>query len=151
MNKRTIHRVLRHKSLVIILLALVVIPIAYLVVCKVCVDNLIKNRTLTPLNYPLVTTLDLFIVENLTPLTYGYIDLTNGLPSVPLEPNDAKLFERQLGLYWGERVQVDDVNGMRYITLIVYGEKRLDRLLDKTDDYLYTGYIEEKWKHRRVD
>jgi hypothetical protein len=150
MNKTTIHQVLTHKSLAI-LPALVLIASAYLVVCKACIDNLIENRTLTPLNYSNITTFDLFIVENLTPLTYGYIDLSDGLPGVPVGPNDAKLFERPLGLYWGERVQVDDVNGVRYITLLVYGEKRLDKLLDKATDCLYSGYIDEKYKPRRID
>jgi len=130
---------------------LALIVLAYVILCKACIDSLIKNRTLTPCNYSNITTFDLFFVENLTPLTHSYVDFTDGLPGVPVEPNDALLFERHLGLFWGERVQVEDVNGIRFVTLLVYGEKRLDKLLDEAIDYLNSGYIEEKWKQGKIN
>lgn len=132
-----------------VVLALIVL--AYVIVCKVCIDSLIKNRTLTPCNYSNITTFDLFFVENLTPLTHSFVDFTDGLQGVPVDSNDAILFERHLGLFWGERVQVEDVNGIRFVTLLVYGEKRLEKLLDEAIDYLNSGYIEEKWKRRRIE
>jgi hypothetical protein len=149
-SHKTIQRVFRYK-LPAILAAIVIIVLAYVIVCKACIDSLIKNRTLTPCNYSNITTLDLFIVENFTPLTYGSVDFTDQLQEIQIHPKDAKLFERQLGLYWGERLQVDDVKGIRFITLLVYGEKRLDKLLDEAIDYLYSGYIEEKSKNPTIN
>lgn len=148
-NKR-IRRGFRRK-LQVILGAMVIIILAYVIVCRACIDSLIKNRTLTPCNYSNITTFDLFIVENLTPLTYSYVEFTEGPQGIQIHPSDAKLFERQLGLYWGERVQVDDVNGLRFITVLAYGEKRLDKLLDEAIDYLHSGYVQEKSKNPRID
>jgi hypothetical protein len=127
--------------------AIVIVVLVYFVVCKACIDSLSKDGSLSPDSYGLTTTFDLFVVEKLTPLTYGIIDFTGSLQEIQVLPDDAKLFERELGLYWGERVQVGDANGMRFIALLVYGEKRSDKLLDKAIDYLYSGYVQEKSKN----
>lgn len=145
---------MKKKGIYILVIAGVVsvlIVLSYVIVCEACIDSLIKNRTLTPCNYSNITTFDLFFVENLTPLTHSYVDFTDGLPWFPVDSNDAILFERHLGLFWGERVQIEDVNGIRFVTLLVYGEKRLEKLLDETSDYLNSGYIEEKWKRSRIE
>jgi hypothetical protein len=98
-----------------------------------------KGLSVTPCSYATRDGFDDFVVDNLTPLVYTSCSFTNLVPNIPFSPEDAKLFEHHLDLYWGERVKVGECDGERYVAVLAYGETRLERLMDKVSEYVMTG------------
>jgi hypothetical protein len=135
------------KKILSIIGTILLILIFYISFTQLCIHRALRKKILTPCNVSETATFEEFFIAYLTPFAFSTMTFTGFLDDIEIDPEDSTLFKNHLGLYYGEKVFIEENEGIRYILIIAYGEARLYRLLDKAGDFLFTGYAKKKYSN----